>query len=100
MGAARYLVDVTIPFQLLNKSIKDSWFVSFFHPCAYNKCKIVDTVLRGQQNLGKIGIGAARCTIPYSNRSESIKDSWFIYFSTHDSTTNAKSLTPLFSGLL
>ena len=29
MGAARYLVDVTIPFQLLNKSIKDSWFVSF-----------------------------------------------------------------------
>ena len=36
-------------------------------------------------------------TIPYSNRSESIKDSWFIYFSTHDSTTNAKSLTPLFS---
>ena len=38
-------------------------------------------------------------TIPYSNCSQSIKDSWFVYFSTLVPTQNAKSLTPLFEGI-
>ena len=37
-------------------------------------------------------------TIPYSNCSQSIKDSWFIYFSTLVPTTNVKSLIPLYRG--
>ena len=46
-------------------------------------------------------IGSARwnyVTIPYSNCSQSIKDSWFVPISTLVPTTNAKSLTPLFRG--
>ena len=35
-------------------------------------------------------------TIPYSKRSESIEDSWFVSLSTLVPTTNAKSWTPLF----
>ena len=34
-------------------------------------------------------------TIPYSNCSQSIKDSWFVSFSTLVPTKNAKLLTPL-----
>ena len=37
-------------------------------------------------------------TIPYSNCSQSIKDSLFVSISTLVPTTNAKSLTPLFRG--
>ena len=37
-------------------------------------------------------------TIPYSNCSQSIKDSWFVSFPTLVPTTNAKSLTPLYRG--
>ena len=37
-------------------------------------------------------------TIPYSNCSQSIKDSWFVSSSTLVPTKNAKSLTPLFRG--
>ena len=37
-------------------------------------------------------------TIPYSNCSQSIKDSWLVSSSTHVPTQNAKSLTPLFRG--
>ena len=35
-------------------------------------------------------------TIPHSNSSQSIKDSWFVSFSIHVPTTNAKLLKPLF----
>ena len=37
--------------------------------------------------------------IPYSNFSESIKDSWFVFFPNHVPTKNAKLLTP-FGGLV
>ena len=37
-------------------------------------------------------------TIPYSNCSQSIKDSWFVFFSTLVPTTNVKSLIPLYRG--
>ena len=52
----------------------------------------------------KFGRNRDRCsdiediTIPYSNFSQSIKDSWFVSFSVHVSTKNAKSLTPSFGG--
>ena len=35
---------------------------------------------------------------PYSNCSQSVRDSWFVSFSTLVPTTNAKSLTPLLGG--
>ena len=68
-------------------------------PCAYTKCEIVDTLI--QQNLGGIRDRFSEMedvTIPYSNCSQSVKDSWFVPISTLVPTTNAKSLTPLFRG--
>ncbi|CAI7997851.1 hypothetical protein GBAR_LOCUS2263, partial [Geodia barretti] len=68
---------------------------------AYNKCEIVDTFIKGYSEFGR---DRDRCseiedvTIPYSNTSQSIKNSWFVSISTLVPTTNAKSLTPLLRG--
>ena len=69
----------------------------FFHSYSYKKCEIVDTLIRDSE----IGRSRDRCskiadiTIPYSNTSRSIKDSWFAFSSILMPTKNAKSLTPL-----
>ena len=64
--------------------------------------KIVDIfIFRG---MAKFGRDRDRCSkradviIPYSNTSQSIKDSWFVSSSTLVPTKNAKSLTPLLRG--
>ena len=35
---------VTIPYSNCSQSSNNSWFVSYYVSCAYNKCKIVDTL--------------------------------------------------------
>ena len=81
--------------------MKDGWFVSSFThlPTKNAKCTIVDTL------TAKFGQDRTRCSemeyvaIPYSNCSQSTKDSWFVSSSTHVPTNNAKLLTPSFWGL-
>ena len=57
------------------------------------------------RGIAKFGRDRDRCseiegvTIPYSNCSQSIKNSWVVSFSAHVPTKNAKSLTPLYRGI-
>ena len=70
----------------------------FFRSCAHKKCEIVDTTYLG--GTAKFGRDRDKCSeieaifIPYSNFSQSIKDSWVVSFSAHVPTKNAKSLKP------
>ena len=60
--------------------------------------------LSGGGGTAKFGRDRDKCseiadvTVPYSNCSQSIKDSWFVSSSTLVPTKNAKSLTPLVRG--
>ena len=89
--------DVTIPYSNYSQSIKDSWFASFSTLVPTKNAKWLTPLLR----TAKFGEDMDRCskiedvTIPYSNTSQSIKDSWFVYSSTHDSAKNANSHPPL-----
>ena len=67
--------------------------------CSYKKCEIADTFInRGAAKFGQDGDWCSKIehgTIPYSNCSQSIKDSWFVSSSILVPTKNAKSFTPL-----
>ena len=95
------IANVTIPYSNCSQNIKDSWFILFSTLVPTTNVKSLTPLYRGTANFGR---DRDRCckigdvTIPYSNYSQSIKDSWFIFFSTLVPTTNAKSLTPLFGG--
>ena len=94
--------DDTIPHSNCSQSIKDSWFVSFSTLVPTTNAKSLTPVFRG--GTAKFGRDRNMCSeiedfsIPHSNCSQSIKDSWFVSFSTLVPTTNAKSLTPVFRG--
>ena len=53
---------------------------------AVSSFSIIEHSFGGQRNLGKIEY----VTIPYSNCSQSIKDSWFVSSYTHVPTKNGK----------
>ena len=95
------IANVTIPYSNCSQNIKDSWFILFSTLVPTTNVKSLTPLYRGTANFGR---DRDRCskigdvTIPYSNCSQSIKDSWFIFFSTLVPTTNAKSLTPLYRG--
>ena len=84
-----------------SQSTTHSWFVSSSILVPTKNVKSLTPLFRGtvkfwqdRDRRSKI----ADVTIPYSNCSQSIKDSWFVYSSTRVPTTNAKSYTPLLAG--
>ena len=97
----RKIEDITIPYSNFSQSIKDSWVVSFSANVPTTNAKSLTPLYRGTSKFGR---ARDRCkkiediTIPYSNFSQSIKDSWVVSFSTHVPTKKAKSLTPLYRG--
>ena len=68
--------DITIPYSNFSESIKDSWVVYFSANVPTKNAKSLTPLYSGDSEIimGEIGIGAA--TIPHSNFTESIKDSW------------------------
>ena len=91
----------TIPYSNCSQSIKDSWFVCSSILVPTNNAKSLTPLFRGTAKFGQDGDWCstiADVTIPYSNCSQSIKDSWFVSSSILVPTKNAKSLTPLFRG--
>ena len=93
---------MSIPYFNCSQSIKDSWFVSFSTHVPTTNAKSLTPLFRGMAKFGRdrdICSEIEDMSIPYFNCSQSIKDSWFVSFSTHVPTTNAKSLTPLFRGM-
>ena len=88
--------DATIPYSHFSQSIKDSWLVCLSAHVPTKNAKSLTPLYRG---IAKFGRDRDRCseiegvTIPYSNCSQCIKDSWFVCFSTLVATKNAKLLT-------
>ena len=95
------IADVTIPQSNTSQSTTHSWLVSSSTLVPTKNAKSLTPLLGG---TAKYGQDRDRCgeiddvTIPYSNTSQSIKDSWFGTSSILVLTKNAKSLTPLFGG--
>ena len=78
---------VTIPYSNFSRSTKDSWVVSFSTRVPTENAKSLTLLyIRGDSHiiLGKIGVYSEieDITIPYSNFSQSTKDSWVVSFST------------------
>ena len=89
--------DATIPYFNCSQSIKDSWFDSYSTLVPTKNAKSSTPLFTGG-GTAEFGRDRDRCreiegvTIPYSNCSQNIKDSWFVSFSTLVSMKNATSL--------
>ena len=92
---------VTIPYSICRESSNDSWFVSYYAHVPRINAKLLTTSARGAMKFefDRNGFSNKKyITIPYFNRSESSKDSWFVSYYAHVLRINAKLLTPSTSG--
>ena len=76
-GLLKMCSEIKDPYSNCSQSVRDSWFVSFPLLCQH-KCKIVDTLIGGASEIWRDRDRCSEiddCTIPYSNCSQSIRDS-------------------------